>query len=239
MQPSRSINVAHPPGAATHGNYGIFWIDIMRVRTAFYGCDSGWAVLARKAGRGHFFDRLGSMQARAQSVGRGGDIFRGTWKKLNLGRKLRLGWGRKSARGTGSCAVEPRMEPTVALPASSLPATMTPLDAVPNELELARSEIDRQSRLLAAMAAETERFRAEATALTLIRCEALASISHDLRTPLNAVIGFSEAMQRELFGPLGHDRYKDYAVHIRESGEQLLKAAEAMIAQTRPDEPRL
>jgi signal transduction histidine kinase len=178
------------------------------------------------------------MQARAQSVGRGGELFRGTWKKLNLGQKLRLGWGSHSAQGSGQCALSPRMEPTVSLPASSLPATLTPLNAEPNELELARSEIARQSQLLAAMTAETERVRAEATALSLTRCEALALISHDLRTPLNAVIGFSEAMQRELFGPLGHDRYKDYAVHIRESGEQLLKAAEAMIAQTRPGEPR-
>ena len=173
------------------------------------------------------------MQARAQSVGRGGDIFRGTWKKLNLGQRLRLSWSGYTVEDPGLRSSSQRTEPAV-----SFPVSMTAPDAAPDELELARREIARQSHLQAAMAAETERVRAEATALTLTRCEALASMSHDLRTPLNAVIGFSEAMQRELFGPLGHDRYKDYAVHIRESGEQLLKAAEAMIAQTRPGEPR-
>ncbi len=173
------------------------------------------------------------MQARAQSVGRGGDIFRGTWKKLNLGQRLRFGWVGQTAGGVRPGTVSQRTEPL-----GSLPAPSTLFDVAPNELELARREIARQSQLLAAMAAETERVRAEATALTLTRSEALASISHDLRTPLNAVIGFSEAMQRELFGPLGHDRYKDYAVHIRESGEQLLKAAEAMIAQTRVGDTR-
>ena len=167
------------------------------------------------------------MQARAQSVGRGGDIFRGTLQKL------RFGWSNRSAAMAGPGDGAQRIEPTKLLADGRIPVQI-----MPDELAWARSEIARQSQLLAAMTAETERVRAEAAALSLSRTEALASISHDLRTPLNAVIGFSEAMQRELFGPLGHDRYKDYAVHIRESGEQLLRAAEAMIAQTRPGEPR-
>ena len=62
--------------------------------------------------------------------------------------------------------------------------------------------------------------------------ELLARISHDLRTPLNAVIGFSDAMQNELFGPLGHARYQEYARHIRQSGDELLKAAEETLAMT-------
>lgn len=58
----------------------------------------------------------------------------------------------------------------------------------------------------------------------------MARISHDIRTPLNAVIGFSDLMSREIFGPLGHPRYLDYVVHVRESGERLLKAAEDTLA---------
>ena len=60
----------------------------------------------------------------------------------------------------------------------------------------------------------------------------LARISHDLRTPLNAVIGFSDVMQRELFGPLGHSRYQEYARHIRQSGDELLRATENTLAMT-------
>ena len=55
------------------------------------------------------------------------------------------------------------------------------------------------------------------------KSEFLANMSHELRTPLNAVIGFSEVMQREMFGPLGDPRYRDYACDIHDSGQHLLQ----------------
>jgi signal transduction histidine kinase len=60
----------------------------------------------------------------------------------------------------------------------------------------------------------------------------LAQMSHELRTPLNAMIGFSEVMLRELYGPLGHVRYQEYAAHISESGGRLLKSSEDALAVT-------
>ena len=59
-----------------------------------------------------------------------------------------------------------------------------------------------------------------------------ARMSHDLRTPLNAVIGFSELMEREVHGPVGDARYRQYAAHIQASGLQLLRATEDTIAVT-------
>ena len=44
----------------------------------------------------------------------------------------------------------------------------------------------------------------------------------NLRTPLNAVIGFSELMNQELFGPLGNSRYQEYVADIHSSGTHLL-----------------
>lgn len=58
----------------------------------------------------------------------------------------------------------------------------------------------------------------------------LAHISHELRTPLNAIIGFSDLMQRELMGPLGSPKYREYASLIKDSGFVLLKAAEDTLA---------
>jgi signal transduction histidine kinase len=54
------------------------------------------------------------------------------------------------------------------------------------------------------------------------KSEFLANVSHELRTPLNAIIGFSEGVERELFGPLGNERYVSYVRDIRNSGEHLL-----------------
>lgn len=54
------------------------------------------------------------------------------------------------------------------------------------------------------------------------KTEFLANMSHELRTPLNAILGFSEAMQKELFGPLGHRRYVEYTHDIHNAGAHLL-----------------
>ncbi|WP_300303836.1 MASE3 domain-containing protein [Ferrovibrio sp.] len=50
----------------------------------------------------------------------------------------------------------------------------------------------------------------------------LASMSHDLRTPLNSILGFSDMMRSRMFGPLGHAKYEDYVDNIHASGTHLL-----------------
>ncbi|HET7851943.1 MAG TPA: ATP-binding protein [Methyloceanibacter sp.] len=69
---------------------------------------------------------------------------------------------------------------------------------------------------------ELTQARDEAMSASRAKTQFLASMSHELRTPLNAVIGFSEILNRELFGDLGEQRYRDYARMIHESGEHLL-----------------
>jgi PAS domain S-box-containing protein len=64
--------------------------------------------------------------------------------------------------------------------------------------------------------------RDQATAASRSKSEFLANMSHELRTPLNAIIGFSEALERELFGPVGSPRYREYAEDIHDSGVHLL-----------------
>lgn len=54
--------------------------------------------------------------------------------------------------------------------------------------------------------------------------------SHDLRTPLNAVIGFADLMRSEIHGPVGHPRYAEYLEHIADSAAALLKSAEDTLA---------
>lgn len=52
--------------------------------------------------------------------------------------------------------------------------------------------------------------------------DALASISHEIRGPLNTVIGFATIMIDERFGPLGNERYAEYLKDIRASGERAI-----------------
>ena len=67
---------------------------------------------------------------------------------------------------------------------------------------------------------EQEKIRAEEANQS--KSEFLANMSHELRTPLNAINGFSDIMKKEMFGPLGDPRYKEYVSDILFSGQHLL-----------------
>jgi signal transduction histidine kinase len=49
----------------------------------------------------------------------------------------------------------------------------------------------------------------------------VAEVSHELRTPLTHILGFSEMIERQIFGEIG-SRYVEYASLIRKSGTHLL-----------------
>lgn len=55
------------------------------------------------------------------------------------------------------------------------------------------------------------------------KSEFLARVSHEVRTPLNAIIGFSEIMLAESYGPIGNERYRDYLADINTSGNHVLQ----------------
>ncbi|SDG22989.1 PAS domain S-box-containing protein [Thalassobaculum litoreum DSM 18839] len=90
------------------------------------------------------------------------------------------------------------------------------------ELDSARADAERHAADLAVVTEQLtlEKERAEAANRTKSRF--LANMSHELRTPLNAILGFSEILKLQAFGPLGADRYREYAEDIHSSGGHLL-----------------
>jgi PAS domain S-box-containing protein len=88
----------------------------------------------------------------------------------------------------------------------------------------------------------TEKFEQERTLRAALRqaeiankmkAAFLAAMSHELKTPLNAVLGFSEIIRDQMLGPVGHDAYRDYAGDIHKSGTRLLAVINDVLDVTR------
>ena len=88
-------------------------------------------------------------------------------------------------------------------------------------LDDAQAEIRRQDDLTAAFE-EMRVAKEDAEMANRAKSEFLANMSHELAISLNAVLGFSEMLVNETFGPLGDEHYRDYAKDIHASGSHLL-----------------
>ena len=69
---------------------------------------------------------------------------------------------------------------------------------------------------------DLEAARHDAERANDLKSDFLAKVSHEVRTPLNAIIGFAEVMMEERFGPVGTERYKDYLRDIHASGTHVM-----------------
>jgi len=60
----------------------------------------------------------------------------------------------------------------------------------------------------------------------------LAKLAHELRTPLSAIVAAAEIMRDERFGPIGDQRYSNYASGIYDSAYHALGVINAMLGTT-------
>jgi PAS domain S-box-containing protein len=104
--------------------------------------------------------------------------------------------------------------------------TLTAIIRDMSDLHSREEELQRLSR-------EREAALEHAEAANKAKSSFLAVMSHELRTPLNAIIGFSDLMRREIFGPLAHERYQQYAADINESGALLLTIVNSILDLSR------
>lgn len=95
--------------------------------------------------------------------------------------------------------------------------------------------LQRSERRLRTMVEELQRTKGQAQELAEKYAEAktraerasqakgafLGNMSHELRTPLTHINGFAEMIANEIYGPLGSERYKEYAEDIVGAGKHL------------------
>ncbi|GLH78820.1 histidine kinase [Bradyrhizobium sp. SSBR45G] len=71
------------------------------------------------------------------------------------------------------------------------------------------------------------------------KADMLARISHEVRAPLNAIIGFAEVMIGERFGTIGNARYAEYMKDIRTSGERVVSLIDDLLELSRIETGKL
>ena len=75
--------------------------------------------------------------------------------------------------------------------------------------------------------------RRQAERAMTAKSDILGRISHEVRMPLNAIIGFSDVMIDERFGALGNERYVEYMKDIRASGQRVMAIIDDLLDLSR------
>lgn len=75
--------------------------------------------------------------------------------------------------------------------------------------------------------------RRQAERATSAKADILGRISHEVRMPLNAIIGFADVMIEERFGTLGNERYVEYMKDIRASGQRVIAIIDDLLDLSR------
>lgn len=64
----------------------------------------------------------------------------------------------------------------------------------------------------------------------------LGLVSHELKTPLNAIIGFSNLIESQALGPVGNADYVEFAREIQTSGQALLRLVDELITSAQAED---
>lgn len=99
-------------------------------------------------------------------------------------------------------------------------------------------ERHRALRQIARAEAEAERGHLEAVEAGRTKSAFLANMNHELRTPMNAILGFSELIEARAFGD-SIEKYADYARLIHESGDHLMALINDMLDLSKIEGGRL
>ncbi len=99
----------------------------------------------------------------------------------------------------------------------------------PEEVKTLTRELNRMAERIEEAHAQTEQSLHALKRANKAKSDFLANTSHELRTPLNAIVGFSEILDRELHGPLGARKYREYTKNILVSARLLIDVIEDIL----------
>lgn len=80
---------------------------------------------------------------------------------------------------------------------------------------------------------QLEDAQAELAEATSANQTLLETLSHDLRTPLNSIIGFADMMDQQILGPMDNPHYRTYAEDICSSGRSMLEIMNTVLERRR------
>ncbi len=103
---------------------------------------------------------------------------------------------------------------------------------------LMERRVRESTRSLRQIAEDLAASRDEAFRASAAKSEFLARMSHELRSPLTAILGFSEIIRDRLMGPLGTPVYAEYAQDIHNSGSHLLAIVSDLLDLSKIDAGR-
>jgi two-component system cell cycle sensor histidine kinase PleC len=111
----------------------------------------------------------------------------------------------------------------------------TTLAGTVHQLEMSKWIFERQASEHVEALEQLARAKAAVEEASASRSRFLSIISHELRTPMNAIIGFSEILKKELLGPLGTEKYTEYAGDIFSSAHHLLSLINDLLDMSKVD----
>ena len=98
------------------------------------------------------------------------------------------------------------------------------------ELTAANQDLIARNDQIEALKNEAETALREAEKSAQAKSRFLNCIGHELKTPLNAIIGFSDLLKNEGFGPLGHASYREFAKEVSSGGHKLLRMVDDILS---------
>jgi len=109
---------------------------------------------------------------------------------------------------------------------------------VEEQIKILNQSLEQRTRDLAVMNSELEIRNREVEKANRLKSNFLATMSHELRTSLNAIIGFSDLLARQIAGPLTQKQER-FVGHVKESSRHLLALIDDILDLSKIEAGRL